>query len=52
MENYNPKPLIGVLALQGDFEAHLRMLAEVGAEGRTVKLPKHLRELEIGRAHV
>src|SRR5260370_4770406 len=46
MENYNPKPLIGVLALQGDFEAHLRMLAEVGAEGRTIKLPKHLRDLD------
>src|SRR6266567_8830108 len=46
MENYNPKPLIGVLALQGDFEAHLHMLAEVGAEAKIVKLPKHLRDLD------
>ena len=37
---------IGVLALQGDFEAHLKMLAEVGVEGIPVRLPKHLTDLD------
>jgi pyridoxal 5'-phosphate synthase pdxT subunit len=30
-------PSIGVLALQGDFEAHARVLAELGAEAREVR---------------
>ena len=47
MESYGPKKLrIGVLALQGDFEAHLKMLAELGAEGKAVRLPKHLSNLD------
>ena len=46
MERYNSKPRIGVLALQGDFEAHLKMLAELGADGRAVRLPEHLAELD------
>ena len=46
MEKYNLKPRIGVLALQGDFEAHLKMLAELGVEGRSVRLPQHLEELD------
>ncbi len=46
MEKYNLKPRIGVLALQGDFEAHLKMLAELGVEGRAVRLPQHLEELD------
>src|SRR5213080_4957002 len=47
MESYGPKKLrIGVLALQGDFEAHLKMLAELGAEGKAVRLPKHLDNLD------
>jgi 5'-phosphate synthase pdxT subunit len=46
MQNYNLRPRIGVLALQGDFEAHLRMLAELGADGRAVRLPEHLAELD------
>jgi 5'-phosphate synthase pdxT subunit len=42
-----PKKLqIGVLALQGDFEAHLKMLAELGVEGRAVRVPKHLTDLD------
>ena len=41
----NPRPRIGVLALQGDFEAHLKMLAELGADGIAVKLPQHLDEI-------
>src|SRR5207253_10197784 len=47
MVSYIPKKLrIGVLALQGDFEAHLKMLAELGAEGKAVRLPKHLSNLD------
>ncbi len=42
MENYNFKPRIGVLALQGDFEAHIHMLEELGAEAIAVRLPSHL----------
>src|SRR5712691_2725655 len=47
METYSPKKLhIGVLALQGDFEAHLKMLAELAVEGKAVRLPKHLEDLD------
>jgi pyridoxal 5'-phosphate synthase pdxT subunit len=47
MESYSRKKLrIGVLALQGDFEAHLKMLAELGVEGKAVRLPKHLNNLD------
>ena len=46
MESYNRKLRIGVLALQGDFEAHLKMLAELGVEGRAVRLPAQLQELD------
>src|SRR5260221_12188992 len=45
MEKYNLKTRIGVLALQGDFEAHLKMLAELGVEGKAVRLPQHLDEI-------
>ncbi len=38
----NPKPRIGVLALQGDFEAHIKMLEDVGAHGFPIRLPRHL----------
>lgn len=33
---------IGVLALQGDFVEHLRMLDAIGVEGVEVRLPAHL----------
>jgi len=47
METYSPKKLrVGVLALQGDFEAHLKMLAELGVEGKAIRLPKHLYDLD------
>lgn len=46
MPNYNPKLRIGVLALQGDFEAHLHMLAQLGADGSAIRLPKHLEEID------
>lgn len=38
--------LIGVLALQGDFEAHLEMLREVGAHGREVRTAAAMEEVD------
>jgi 5'-phosphate synthase pdxT subunit len=37
---------VGVLALQGDFEAHAGMLAELGAEARDVRTPQDLEGLD------
>ena len=39
-------PTIGVLALQGDFEAHARMLRGLGAEVREVRVPADLDGLD------
>ena len=39
-------PLVGVLALQGDFEAHSRVLRELGAEVREVRVPPDLAGLD------
>ena len=39
-------PLIGVLALQGDFEAHTRMLESAGARAREVRTPADLEDLD------
>jgi pyridoxal 5'-phosphate synthase pdxT subunit len=39
-------PLIGVLALQGGFEAHARALEEVGARTRIVRVPSDLDGLD------
>ena len=39
-------PLVGVLALQGDFEAHARMLRDLGAEAREVRVPADLEGLD------
>jgi pyridoxal 5'-phosphate synthase pdxT subunit len=39
-------PLVGVLALQGDFEAHARALADLGAEARSVRVPAELDGLD------
>jgi pyridoxal 5'-phosphate synthase pdxT subunit len=39
-------PLIGVLALQGDFEAHGRMLRGLGAGVREVRVPSDLEGLD------
>jgi pyridoxal 5'-phosphate synthase pdxT subunit len=39
-------PTIGVLALQGDFEAHAKVLAELGAEAREVRVPADLDDLD------
>jgi 5'-phosphate synthase pdxT subunit len=38
--------LIGVLALQGDFEAHGRMLRDLGADVREVRVPADLEGLD------
>jgi 5'-phosphate synthase pdxT subunit len=47
MAGSQPKMLrIGVLGLQGDFEAHLKMLAELGVEPKTVRLPMQLDDLD------
>jgi 5'-phosphate synthase pdxT subunit len=39
-------PLVGVLALQGDFEAHRRMLEGLGADVREVRVPADLAGLD------
>ena len=38
--------VVGVLAIQGDFEAHARMLAAAGAEARIVRTPTDLEGLD------
>ncbi|MDA0163673.1 pyridoxal 5'-phosphate synthase glutaminase subunit PdxT [Solirubrobacter ginsenosidimutans] len=38
--------MVGVLALQGDFEAHSKMLRDLGADVREVRVPKDLDGLE------
>jgi pyridoxal 5'-phosphate synthase pdxT subunit len=38
--------LIGVLALQGDFEAHTKMLRDLGADVREVRVPADLEGLD------
>jgi 5'-phosphate synthase pdxT subunit len=42
----DPTPLVGVLALQGGFDAHARMLRELGAEVREVRVPADLEGLD------
>ena len=39
-------PLVGVLALQGDFAAHARVLRQLGAEVREVRVPADLEGLD------
>src|SRR5262245_36308253 len=40
------RPKIGVLALQGDFDAHRKRLEELGAEVVLVKKPEQLDEID------
>jgi len=42
----SPPPLIGVLALQGDFEAHGRVLTRLRADVREVRTPADLEGLD------
>src|SRR5262252_4401555 len=37
---------IGVLALQGDFREHIRMLGELGALAHPVRLPSDLKDVD------
>ncbi|MGI8714188.1 MAG: pyridoxal 5'-phosphate synthase glutaminase subunit PdxT [Solirubrobacteraceae bacterium] len=39
-------PTVGVLALQGDFEAHARILSRLGATAREVRVPADLEALD------
>jgi pyridoxal 5'-phosphate synthase pdxT subunit len=39
-------PRIGVLALQGDFREHIRMLRELGALAHPVRLPSDLKDVD------
>lgn len=39
-------PLVGVLALQGDFREHLAVIDRLGARGREVRLPDDLEGLD------
>jgi 5'-phosphate synthase pdxT subunit len=39
-------PVVGVLALQGDFEAHARVLRALGAEVREVRIPADLEGID------
>lgn len=41
-----PRPRVGVLAIQGDCEAHARALARAGAEAEPVLWPKQLAALD------
>jgi pyridoxal 5'-phosphate synthase pdxT subunit len=51
-KSYNQKLRIGVLALQGDFEAHIKALQRAAAqlgleiEAKAIRLPKQLEELD------
>ncbi len=38
--------VVGVLALQGDFEAHRKALADLGASSLPVRTPDHLRQAD------
>ena len=40
------RPRVGVLAIQGDFEAHAKLLAGLGVGAREVRVPGDLEELD------
>lgn len=46
VDMYNFRPRIGVLALQGDFEAHIKMLAMLGIEAIAIRLPRQLEQID------
>ena len=39
-------PIIGVLAIQGDFVEHKKMLDKVGVESREIRLPEQLKDVD------
>ncbi len=46
MSNVKRTPKIAVVALQGDFEKHLTMLAQIGAEAYPARLPEEIRRAD------
>jgi 5'-phosphate synthase pdxT subunit len=46
VEGFNGRQRVGVLALQGDFEAHGKILRALGAEPREVRVPADLGGLD------
>ena len=42
----SPAPTVGVLAIQGGFEAHAKMVRRLGAEAREVRIPAELEGLD------
>ena len=46
MADSNGRQTVGVLALQGDFEAHGKMLRALGAKPREVRVPEDLENLD------
>jgi 5'-phosphate synthase pdxT subunit len=46
MSNQRTRPLVGVLALQGGFDVHARMLRDLGADVREVRTPRDLEGLD------
>jgi pyridoxal 5'-phosphate synthase pdxT subunit len=42
----NDRPVIGVLALQGAFAAHIERLAEIGIVNREIRRPEHLQGID------
>lgn len=46
MSSESSKTLIGILAIQGDFDAHARALAEAGAETALVRTIKELEKVD------
>jgi 5'-phosphate synthase pdxT subunit len=40
------KPVVGVLALQGDFEAHAKLLGRLGARALEVRVPSDLKGID------
>jgi 5'-phosphate synthase pdxT subunit len=45
MSNINGKPKIGVVAIQGDYDAHAQSLARIGVEALFVRVPADLNGL-------
>ena len=46
MTNARTLPRVGVLSIQGDYEAHALALADVGADPRDVRKPEQLADLD------
>ena len=46
MTTHNGRLRVGILALQGDFEAHARILSRLGAEPVEVRVPDELEDLD------